>query len=48
MLREALKRMGRADLIGNGQRYLIPGWQPAGDAARAPGLRSKQRSIRIS
>ena len=42
MLREALKRMGRADLIGNGQRHLIPGWQPAGDAARAPGLRSKK------
>ena len=41
MLREALKRMGRADLIGNGQRHLIPGWQPAGAAARVPGLRSK-------
>ncbi len=43
MLREALKRMGRADLIGNGQRHLIPGWQPAGDAARAPGLRGKKK-----
>jgi uncharacterized radical SAM protein YgiQ len=30
LLREALKRMGRADLIGNGQRHLIPLWQPAG------------------
>ncbi|KAB2928262.1 MAG: YgiQ family radical SAM protein [Candidatus Contendobacter sp.] len=30
LLREALKRMGRADLIGNGKRYLIPPWQPAG------------------
>ncbi len=30
LLREALKRMGRADLIGNGKRHLIPFWQPAG------------------
>ena len=44
MLREALKRMGRADLIGNGQRHLIPGWQPAGDAARVAGLRGKKGS----
>jgi len=30
MLREALKRMGRADLIGNGKHHLVPAWQPAG------------------
>ncbi len=30
LLREALKRMGRADLIGNGKRHLVPTWQPAG------------------
>lgn len=29
LLREALKQMGRADLIGNGQRHLIPSYQPA-------------------
>jgi len=29
LLREALKRMGRADLIGNGKCHLIPAWQPA-------------------
>jgi uncharacterized radical SAM protein YgiQ len=28
LLREALKRMGRADLIGNGKQHLIPAWQP--------------------
>ena len=28
MLREALKKMGRADLIGNGKHQLIPAWQP--------------------
>jgi uncharacterized radical SAM protein YgiQ len=30
VLREALRRMGRADLIGNGRHQLIPSWQPAG------------------
>jgi uncharacterized radical SAM protein YgiQ len=30
-LREALQRMGRADLIGNGKQHLIPRWQPATD-----------------
>jgi uncharacterized radical SAM protein YgiQ len=30
ILREALKRMGRADLIGPGKHQLIPSWQPAG------------------
>jgi uncharacterized radical SAM protein YgiQ len=28
LLREALKRMGRADLIGNGKHHLIPAYQP--------------------
>ncbi|GBG12752.1 UPF0313 protein [Novimethylophilus kurashikiensis] len=28
MLREALKEMGRADLIGNGKKHLVPAWQP--------------------
>lgn len=30
LLREALKKMGRADLIGNGKKHLIPSWQPHG------------------
>ena len=29
LLREALKGMGRADLIGNGKHHLIPSFQPA-------------------
>jgi hypothetical protein len=29
MLREALKHMGRADLIGPGKRQLVPAFQPA-------------------
>ena len=31
MLREALKAMGRADLIGNGKHHLIPTFQPMTD-----------------
>ncbi|MFM2423006.1 MAG: hypothetical protein RL291_1536 [Pseudomonadota bacterium] len=30
LLREALKSMGRADLIGPGKHHLVPNWQPAG------------------
>ncbi|HXQ63941.1 MAG TPA: YgiQ family radical SAM protein [Steroidobacteraceae bacterium] len=36
LLREALKRMGRADLIGSGPQQLIPTWQPTG-TGDAPG-----------
>ena len=28
LLRDALRRMGREDLIGNGKRHLVPSWQP--------------------
>jgi radical SAM superfamily enzyme YgiQ (UPF0313 family) len=28
ILRDALKRMGRSDLIGNGKKHLVPSWQP--------------------
>ncbi len=34
LLRDALKQMGRADLIGNGKKHLIPGFQPAGTGLR--------------
>ncbi|MBK7507594.1 MAG: YgiQ family radical SAM protein [Comamonadaceae bacterium] len=33
LLRDALKAMGRADLIGNGKQHLIPTWQPLNDGA---------------
>ncbi|TSE20480.1 Ribosomal protein S12 methylthiotransferase RimO [Tepidimonas alkaliphilus] len=37
LLREALKRMGRADLIGNGKHHLVPAFQPVTDGGyRAP------------
>ena len=45
LLREALKRMGRADLIGNGKRHLVPSFQPAGtgDARTAPAQRGPRK-----
>ena len=30
LLRETLRRMGRADLIGNGKKHLVPHFQPVG------------------
>jgi uncharacterized radical SAM protein YgiQ len=39
VLREALRRMGRADLIGNGKQQLVPGYQPAGTGEAAEGKR---------
>jgi uncharacterized radical SAM protein YgiQ len=33
LLREALKAMGRADLIGNGKHHLVPSFQPATDGS---------------
>jgi hypothetical protein len=46
LLREALQRMGRADLIGNGKKHLIPTFQPAGTGnvlQRAGGGQPKSR-----
>ena len=46
LLREALRRMGRADLIGNGRQQLIPAYQPAGTGAEGEGRRSGARPFR--
>jgi uncharacterized radical SAM protein YgiQ len=40
VLREALRRMGRADLIGSGKHQLIPSYQPAGTGEQHEGRRS--------
>ncbi len=47
LLREALKEMGRADLIGNGKKQLIPAWQPAGtgDAPRGQPVKTGRNQI---
>ncbi len=44
MLREALKNMGRADLIGPGKHQLVPNWQPAGTGGKSDGSRPGQRN----
>ena len=40
VLREALRRMGRADLIGGGKHQLIPAYQPSGTGDNAEGRRN--------
>ena len=40
VLREALRRMGRADLIGNGKHQLVPIYQPTGTGQASEGRRS--------
>jgi uncharacterized radical SAM protein YgiQ len=44
MLRDALQKMGRADLIGNGKRHLIPTWQPAGTGDKGEGKRITRKA----
>jgi uncharacterized radical SAM protein YgiQ len=41
VLREALRRMGRADLIGPAKHQLIPAWQPPGTGAASEGQRTR-------
>ena len=40
LLREALQKMGRSDLIGNGKKHLIPRFQPKGTGAGGEGKRA--------
>jgi hypothetical protein len=44
LLREALVEMGRADLIGNGKRHLIPSFQPAGAGPVAKAVAARPAS----
>jgi uncharacterized radical SAM protein YgiQ len=45
MLRDALKRMGRADLIGSGKHQLIPAWQPVGTGNTPEGRRTPKGTV---
>jgi uncharacterized radical SAM protein YgiQ len=47
LLREALKRMGRAELIGNGKRHLVPAWQPQASGAARQGKRTVAAKGRV-
>jgi uncharacterized radical SAM protein YgiQ len=40
LLRDALKEMGRDDLIGNSKKHLIPSYQPAGTGRQPEGTRT--------
>jgi uncharacterized radical SAM protein YgiQ len=44
LLRDALKAMGRADLIGNGKHHLIPSFQPMTDGSYV-GARRKNSNV---
>ena len=48
LLREALKSMGRADLIGNGKQHLVPSFQPKGTktATHKPKQRKPQQRFK--
>lgn len=39
LLRETLRKMGRADLIGNAKNQLVPSWQPQGTGTQSEGHR---------
>jgi uncharacterized radical SAM protein YgiQ len=45
MLRDALKAMGRADLIGNGKHHLIPTFQPVTDGSYASPRRKNSTTV---
>jgi uncharacterized radical SAM protein YgiQ len=48
LLREALKEMGRSDLIGNGKHHLVPSFQPKGTGgAPEKGLRFRTKHTGI-
>jgi hypothetical protein len=44
LLREALRHMGRSELIGSGRQQLIPAYQPAGTGERSEGRRAPFRT----
>jgi radical SAM superfamily enzyme YgiQ (UPF0313 family) len=45
LLREALKAMGRSDLIGNGKHHLIPAWQPLSDSGYTSARRKNSTPV---
>ncbi len=47
LLREALKAMGRSDLIGNGKQHLIPTWQPLSDGGYTSARRKNSTPVAV-
>ncbi len=48
LLREALKSMGRADLIGNGKQHLVPIWQPLADGGYTSARRKNSTGAAVA
>ncbi|MGJ7509582.1 YgiQ family radical SAM protein [Variovorax sp. GT1P44] len=48
LLRDALKAMGRADLIGNGKHHLIPTWQPLTDGSYQSARRKNSTTVALT
>ena len=46
VLREALRRMGRSDLIGSGKHQLVPSYQPSGTGEQSEGRRGAEGHAR--
>jgi uncharacterized radical SAM protein YgiQ len=47
LLRDALKTMGRADLIGNGKQHLIPTFQPLSDGGYTNARRKNSTTVAV-
>jgi uncharacterized radical SAM protein YgiQ len=47
LLREALKTMGRADLIGNGKHHLIPTYQPLTDGGYSSARKKNSTTVAL-
>jgi len=47
LLRDALKAMGRADLIGNGKHHLIPTFQPMTDGSYTSARRKNSSAVTV-
>ena len=47
LLRDALKTMGRMDLIGNGKHHLIPTFQPLGDGGYQSARRKNSTAVQV-
>ena len=46
LLRDALQRMGREDLIGNGKKHLVPAYQPKGTGSAKGGRPFRTQHVR--
>jgi uncharacterized radical SAM protein YgiQ len=48
LLREAIRKMGRSDLLGNGKHHLVPYWQPMTEGYEAPRRKNSTSAARTA